>query len=225
MDGEQTTPRRALVVRGGWEGHEPRQTTDLAAAWLAEDGYSVRVEDTLAVYADEQLMADTDLVVQCWTMGQLRADEERGLLQAVERGCGLAGWHGGLCDAFRDAPGYQFMTGGQWVAHPGGAERDYTVRVAEHARADPIVTGVASFTIRSEQYYLHTDPSNEVLAETTFVDPPGAEWVDGCVMPVAWKRRYGEGRVFYTSLGHVAADFSVSEVATLLRRGMAWATR
>jgi type 1 glutamine amidotransferase len=218
------TPR-ALVVRGGWEGHEPKETSDLVIGWLREDGFEVAVEETLAVYADSTTMAEVDLVVQCWTMGHLEPAELAGLLQAVASGAGLAGWHGGLCDAFRDAPDYQFMTGGQWVAHPGGSDREYLVEIAPGREADPIVAGLSAFSICSEQYYLHVDPSNEVLAVTRFVDPPGAAWVDGCVMPVVWQRRYGEGRVFYSSLGHVAADFAVPEVATILRRGLIWAAR
>ena len=56
--------------------------------------------------------------------------------------------------------------------------------------------GITDFDYPSEQYYMHVDPANEVLATTTF-SGEHAPWIEGVVMPVVWKRRYGEGRVFY----------------------------
>ncbi len=129
-------------------------------------------------------------------------------------GVGLAGYHGGMCDAFRESADYQFMCGGQWVAHPGGVI-DYRVDVAKPD--DPIMQGISSFPYRSEQYYMHVDPSNEVLATTTF-SGEYASWTAGVVMPVVWKRKHGGGRVFFSSLGHVAAEFDVPEMKEILRR-------
>ncbi|MFI5368959.1 MAG: ThuA domain-containing protein, partial [Spirochaetia bacterium] len=145
--------------------------------------------------------------------------QEKGLLKAVESGAGIAGWHGGMGDSFRASTDYQFMVGGQWVAHPGGVI-PYRVNILQ--RPDPITRGITDFNMLSEQYYMHVDPSNEVLATTTF----GGDlhpWIAGTVMPVVWKRKYGNGRVFYCSLGHVAKDFEVPEAVTLVQRGMLWA--
>jgi type 1 glutamine amidotransferase len=211
----------ALIVAGGWEGHEPRQCAELFAGVLRGDGFAVEVAETLDVYLDRGKMRGLDLVVPIWTMGTITAEQEAGLLDAVHGGVGIAGWHGGMADAFRDNPRYQFMVGGQWVAHPGDVI-DYAVDIA--APEDPIVAGMGRFRMRSEQYYLHVDPSNEVLATTTF----GGEhlpWIAGTVMPVAWKRRWGEGRVFYCALGHKASDFDVPEAREMVRRGMRWAAR
>ncbi|KFC63499.1 Trehalose utilization [Devosia sp. LC5] len=71
---------------------------------------------------------------------------------------------------------------------------------------------------------MHVDPSNEVLATTTFTGEH-APWIDGVVMPVVWKRRHGAGRVFHCTLGHSVKEFDVPEMATILRRGMNWAAR
>ena len=144
-----------------------------------------------------------------------------GLLEAARSGVGVAGWHGGMCDSFRNNVDYQFMTGGQWVAHPGGVI-DYTVNIINHR--DPITKGLKDFKMNSEQYYMHTDPGNEVLATTTF-NAENCEWIEDTVMPVVWKRRYSKGRVFYTSCGHVAKDFDVPEVREIVKRGMLWAAR
>lgn len=212
---------RVLMVWGGWEGHEPRQCVERVAPVLEAAGFDVSISDSMDVYADAETMASFRLIVPCWTMGEIPPELEKGLLDAVLGGVGLAGWHGGLCDAFRNNPAYQFMTGGQWVEHPGGIV-DYAVNIIRPE--DPIVAGVDDFTMRSECYYLHVDPSNEVLATTTFTGDV-YPWIAGCVMPVVWKRRYGAGRVFYSSLGHVAADFSVPEVMEIMKRGCLWAAQ
>jgi hypothetical protein len=213
-------PRKsALVVWGGWEGHEPKRCVDIFVPWLREAGFEVEVATSLDVYRDRDRMAALDLVVQVYTMSTITPEQEKGLLEAVRGGVGLAGWHGGLADAFRNNTEYQFMVGGQWVAHPGGII-PYEVRIVKPN--DPITLGLAPFKMRSEQYYMHVDLINEVLATTTF-GGEHAPWIEGVVMPVAWKKRYGKGRVFYSSLGHVASDFSVPEALTIMKRGMLWA--
>ncbi|MBI2951705.1 ThuA domain-containing protein [bacterium] len=213
--------KSALMVHGGWQGHEPRQCVEVFAPFLRVQGYEVEIADTLDVYLDEAKMAALSLIVPVWTMGTIAREQEKGLLKAVRSGVGIAGWHGGMADAFRNNTEYQFMVGGQWVAHPGGII-DYKVRILNHD--DPITAGLRDFKMRSEQYYLHVDPSNEVLATTTF-SGEHAPWIEGCVMPVVWKRRWGQGRVFYCSLGHVARDFDVPEAREIVQRGLLWASR
>lgn len=191
---------------------------------LERAGFDLTVVGTLEVYEDKEVMAASDLVVQCWTMGEITEAQCRGLASAVGAGTGLAGWHGGLCDSFRASPEYQLITGGQWVAHPGG-QVDYAVDIVPEAAEDPIVAGLGRFEIHTEQYYMHVDPANEVLATTTFGPHEEPPVVQGVVMPVAWKRRWGRGRVFYCSIGHSPADFDVAEAATIVERGMLWASR
>jgi hypothetical protein len=134
---------------------------------------------------------------------------------------GLAGWHGGLADSFRNNPEYEFMVGGSWAAHPGGII-DYTVNIAK--RDDPVTKGLSDFRMHSEQYYMLVDPSVDVLATTTF-SGAAVPSIDGVVMPVVWKKLYGKGRVFNSTLGHVAADFNVPEAKDIMKRGMLWAAR
>ena len=214
--------KKAIMVWGGWEGHEPKQCVDIFAPILEEDGFAVTISDTLDTYKDRDLMAEQDLVVPAWTMGQIEGEQEQGLLAAVDSGVGIAGWHGCMADSFRNNTTYQFMVGGQFVAHPDGII-DYTVNIA--TPDDPIVAGLDDFQMHSEQYYMHTDPGNQVLATTTLEGRQSAPWVNGTVMPVVWKRAWGAGRVFYSSLGHVARDFDVPEAREIQRRGMLWASR
>lgn len=214
--------KKAIMVWGGWEGHEPKQCVDVFAPILEEEGFAVTISDTLDAYKDRDLMAEQDLVVPAWTMGQIEGEQEQGLLAAVERGAGVAGWHGCMADSFRNNTTYQFMVGGQFVAHPDGII-DYTVNIA--APNDPIVAGLDDFQMHSEQYYMHTDPGNQVLATTTLEGRQSAPWVNGTIMPVVWKRVWGAGRVFYSSLGHVERDFDVPQAREIQRRGMLWASR
>jgi type 1 glutamine amidotransferase len=213
--------RKALMVWGGWDGHEPKQCVDIFAPFLVAQGFDVRISDTLDVYLERDYMRALSLIVPVWTMGTITREQEQGLLSTIESGVGIAGWHGGMGDSFRNNCDYQFMVGGQWVVHPGGVI-DYRVNIIVHE--DPITKGLSDFDMHSEQYYMHVDPSNEVLATTTFRGDHCA-WIEGVVMPVVWKRRYGAARVFYSSLGHVAADFSVREAKEIVQRGMLWAAR
>jgi len=207
-----------LFVYGGWEGHDPVGCRDVLVPWMQSEGAQVIVSDSLGVYKDQTLMSRVDVIVQTWTMGSINADEERGLLQAVKGGAGMAGWHGGTGDAFRNNPEYQFMIGGQWVAHPGN-QTDYVVNITDHA--DPITKDIDDFPMRSEQYYMHVDPNVKVLATTRF-SGNGAPWIEGCIMPVVWKKHYGQGRVFYSSLTHTAADLKGPTLA-IMQRGICWA--
>ena len=215
--------KKALISWGGWDGHEPQECSAIVESILKAAGYDVETFASMDVYEDKEKMQSLDLVVPAWTMSQIAPEQHAGLLEAIKAGVGVAGWHGGVGDSFRNNTEFQWMVGGQWVAHPGGIV-DYTVNIIKHD--DPIVAGLSDFEMHSEQYYMHVDPGNEVLATTTFTGEHGdAPWVAGTVMPVVWKRMFGKGRVFYSSLGHVAQDFDVPEVKEILRRGMLWATR
>jgi type 1 glutamine amidotransferase len=210
----------ALIVWGGWPGHEPERCAGIVASMLEEEGFRVHIENSTAAFADPELKA-LSLIVPIYTRSTIEKHELANLTAAVRGGTGLAGFHGGMCDAFRDAVEYQFMCGGQWVAHPGNII-DFRVNILR--RDDPVMQDIDDFDYRSEQYYMHVDPSNQVLATTRFTGEH-ADWIEGTVMPVVWKRRHGAGRVFYSALGHVSAEFEVPQMRTILRRGMVWAAR
>lgn len=214
--------KKVLVTWGGWDGHEPKQCSEIVISILRNEGYQVNVFNTLDCYVDKEYMMSLDLIIPLWTMSQITKEQEDGLLEAVKSGVGIAGWHGGIGDSFRNNTEYQWMVGGQWVAHPGGVV-EYEVNIVK--KNDPILAGITDFKMHSEQYYMHVDPSNEVLATTTF-SGEYAEWIKGCVMPVIWKRMWGKGRVFYISLGHSATDFDrVPEIGEIVRRGILWASK
>jgi len=210
--------KKVLYVWGGWMGHEPDKCRDIFVPWMESEGAGVIVSDTLDAYLKNDLK-ELDLIIQSWTQGTITGQQERALETAVKGGVGIAGWHGGLGDSFRNSVEYQFMIGGQWVAHPGGVI-DYRVNITDHK--DPVTKGLTDFDMHSEQYYMHVDPNVKVLATTTYTDT-NASWIGGAVMPVVWKKVYGKGRVFYSSLGHVAADFKVPQALEIQKRGILWA--
>ncbi|HEN20499.1 MAG TPA: ThuA domain-containing protein [Desulfobacteraceae bacterium] len=212
--------KKVLYVWGGWDGHEPEQSVNIFVPWMESEGAKVTVSDTLDIYLNESFMQSLDLVIQIWTMGEISNEQEKGLLNAIKSGVGLAGWHGGLGDSFRQNVEYQFMVGGQWVAHPGGVI-NYRVNITDHN--DPVTKGLEDFDMHSEQYYMHVDPNVKVLAVTTF-SGEHAPWIDGCTIPAVWKKQYGKGRVFYSSLGHTMADFKVPEALEIQKRGIRWAS-
>ncbi len=212
--------REAMIVWTGWEGHDPERCAQIYRRWLHDEGFSVRIENEVKAFADPDIFK-LSLIIPIITMGEIGVNEAETLAKAIESGVGMAGHHAGLTNAFRASPEYHFVTGGYWVAHPGNII-DYRVNVTKPD--DPIMQGIADFDFTSEQYYMLVDPSNEVLATTSF-SGEHAYWTRGVVMPVAWKRNYGRGRVFYSALGHRASEFDVPEMATMVRRGMMWAAR
>lgn len=221
MDIDENTlqGKKVLYIYGGWEGHQPKECRDLFVPWLQSEGAEVFESDQLSCYEDSALMANIDLIIQHYTMGVISDSQEKALCNAVKRGVGLAGWHGGIGDSFRNNPNFQYMVGGQWVSHPGGIF-SYTVNITD--KEDPVTRGLQDFDIKSEQYYMHIDPNVKVLATTTFSGEHD-DWIKGAVIPVVWKKQYGEGRVFYSSLGHAATDFNVHEVFEIMKRGIRWA--
>jgi type 1 glutamine amidotransferase len=214
----------ALIVWGGWDGHQPEQVAEVFRGILAEDGFAVEVSSSLDSFNDQAKLAALDLIVPCWTAGVLKPEQQAALCGAVKGGVGIAGAHGGMCDAFRNSCEYQFMTGGQWVAHPGndGVKYIVEIKIKDH----PITKGVSDFQVSSEQYYMHVDPGIKVLASTKFPTPgaDGPHVPNGQIdMPVIWTKMYGKGRVFYHSIGHAASLLSDEPIKTITRRGFLWA--
>ena len=213
---------RALFICGGWAGHSPVETADLFMPILEERGFDVTLEHSLETYADVDFLKTFSVIVQSWTMGDILAEELRGLTQAVISGTGFAGWHGGIVDSFRIATDYLNMTGGQFVAHPHGI-REYQVTPVPSQADHPIMRGIEPFTVVSEQYWTLTDSLNTVLATTTIPKLPGDPWAAPIEVPVAWVRTWGAGRLFVNTIGHGTGDLSVEPVQEMMLRGIEWA--
>ncbi len=210
---------------GGWDGHEPQAVAEHFAALLRGEGFDVQLSDSLSPLEDREATAALDLFVPVITMSTIEPAQLESILSAViEHGTGIAGCHGGMCDAFRTEDRWQFMTGGQWVAHPGDSNVTYTVNLAE---PHELTSGMSDFQVTSEQYYLHVDPAVQVLATTDFPTPGvgGPHIHNPCKMPQVWVKRHGRGRVFYNALGHNRAVFDIPEATELMRRGFVWAAR
>jgi type 1 glutamine amidotransferase len=217
----------ALIVWGGWNGHQPKEVAEVFRGLLAGEGFNVEVSDTLDAFKDEAKLMNLDLIVPIWTMGEITGEQVNPVLKAVrDGGVGLAGCHGGMCDAFRKNCDWQFMTGGQWVAHPGNDGVKYKIHIKDPDH--PITKSMSDFDVASEQYYMHVDPAIRVLATTTYptAGVEGPHTPNGFIeMPQVWTKYYGKGRVFYNALGHHADIFDIPEAKELMRRGFKWAAK
>ncbi|BER91618.1 ThuA domain-containing protein [Atrimonas thermophila] len=243
--------KKALIVHGGWEGHDPIAISQLFCSMLEENGFEVEVANTLEAFQNEKHLLTLDLIIPHWTMGTINREQLLPVLKAVSSGVGIAGVHGGMCDSFHDSIDWHFLTGGQWVAHPGGPEIEYEVHFVPGS--SPIVNGLSDFKIKSEQYYMHVDPGVNVLAFTIFPIGSGPYIPDNDIrleensgfgiwnfekrgathgphvangpveMPVVWTKFFGRGRVFYCSIGHSARELEKEPLRTLLQRGFLWA--
>ena len=61
--------KSALVMWGGWNGHTPKETAEILAGKLKENGFDVRVENALKPLEDGEAMKKLNLIVPMWTMG------------------------------------------------------------------------------------------------------------------------------------------------------------
>ena len=210
--------KKALIFYGGWDGHDPEACATLFADELRKHDVEVTVSDHLDDLKDAETLKGYDLITPIWTMGEIEKESCGNLLAAVREGTGFGGFHGGMGDAFRGNLDYEWAVGGLFVGHPHIGE--YSVRLTE--KQHPITEGLpVEFSYRSEQYYMLTDPGNDVLADTVYTH-------DGrrTVMPVVWTRTLGKGRVFYSALGHQAQEFhDYPEVKDMTVRGLLWAMR
>jgi type 1 glutamine amidotransferase len=210
--------KRALLLYGGWDGHQPECFADFAEDKLLGDFDVVRSQDLEMLRPD--VLAGFDLLVPIWTFGEITDAQETALLSAVADGMGMVAWHGNA-SSFLDSRPHKLMLGGQFVAHPGGNYITYSVRFLGN---DPLVDGLKDVTITSEQYYFLIDPAVKVLA-TTGIDGGDMDWIADVRMPVAWKRKWGKGRVFYCGLGHTLDVLEEPCITTLLSRAVSWACR
>lgn len=219
--------KSALIVWGGWDGHEPDKVAALFHSILTGEGFQVEVADTLTAFEDYDKLSRLSLIVPIWTMGEIKHEQREPVVKAVrDDGVGLAGCHGGMCDAFRNDTDWQFMTGGQWVAHPGNDGVKYAVNLCRSV-SSPIIEGLPDFEVCSEQYYLHVDPGVQVLATCDFPAPGvgGPHEMNPCKMPTVWTKHFGKGRVFYNALGHHADILEAEVPRELMRRGFNWAAK
>ena len=212
--------RKALIVYGGWKGHDPDGVAQVFSEILKEENFDVTMSETLDSFAED--LSVYDLIVPIWTMGELSRDKEKNVCAAIASGVGIAGCHGGMCDAFRNSTDWQFMTGSQWVAHPGNSGVTYEVKV----KNSELTAGIGNFTVTSEQYYIHVDPAVKVFATTEFPTAEGNHTPNGKVeLPVVYTKLWGKGRVFYNSLGHNREIFAIPDARELMRRGFLYASR
>jgi uncharacterized protein len=148
------------------------------------------------------------------TQGGVLSDAELQSLQAfVRSGKGVVGIHGAT-DSFDDAgevEAYTDLIGGWFQSHPPRGEFPVTVKNTSH----PITREMKNFRVRyDERYVMKLADGLDVLLT---VD------VDGKEIPNTWTKDYGQGRVFYTGLGHDRTTFRNATFLSMVVRGIKWA--
>ena len=228
--------KNALVVRGGWDGHQPVETTNVFIPYLEANGFNVRIEESPAIYADVEYMATVDLIQQTNTMNVITREEFDGLQKAVIAGAGFAGWHGGIADSYRNNSDYLQMVGGQFASHPGKAPEErkgeqpdnympHTINMTELGKVHPITSGISDFDLVTEQYWVLHDDYNDVLATTTQKVRPWDAWNREITSPAIWTRNWGKGKIFVITCGHNLEIVTEKNVRTIIERGLLWASR
>lgn len=228
--------KQALVVRGGWDGHQPIETTDIFIPFLEQNGFKVRIENSPAIYADAEFMACVDLIQQTNTMNTIENEEFAGLQAAIVNGAGFGGWHGGIVDSYRNSSDYLQMLGGQFASHPGKLPEErndgqsdnfvpFTVNMTDLGRAHPITSDLSDFDLVTEQYWILHDDYNDVLATTTQKVRSGDPWSREITSPAIWTRNWGKGKIFVTTCGHNLEVVLDKNVRTVIERGLLWASR
>ena len=228
--------KNALVVRGGWDGHQPVETTNVFIPFLEANGFNVRIEESPAIYADAEYMATVDLIQQTNTMNVITREEFDGLQKAVIAGAGFAGWHGGIADSYRNNSDYLQMVGGQFASHPGKAPAErkgeqpdnympHTINMTELGKVHPITSGISDFDLVTEQYWVLHDDYNDVLATTTQKVRPWDAWNREITSPAIWTRNWGKGKIFVITCGHNLEIVTEKNVRTIIERGLLWASR
>ena len=226
--------KNIIYVYGGMNGHSPKESVNLFVPILEKEGAIVKVYDNFSVFEDEKLMNEADLIIQTFTDAfssdpRMNNEQFKGLREALINGTGFAGWHGGLGDSSPN-PLYHFIVGGDFVSHPGELKEMKTAKyeVKIYDSEDYITDGLSDFKIfGSEQYYMMIDPNVKVLAVSEFKLnnwPTNENEIKGSFMPVIWKKNYGKGRVFFSSIGHYLREFQIPEVLTMQMRGFRWAS-
>ncbi len=228
--------KQALVVRGGWDGHQPIETTDIFIPFLEQNGFKVRIENSPAIYADAEFMACVDLIQQTNTMNTIEKEEFAGLQAAIVNGTGFGGWHGGIVDSYRNSSDYLQMLGGQFASHPGKLPEEridgqsdnfvpFTVNMTDLGKAHPITSDLSDFDLVTEQYWILHDDYNDVLATTTQKVRSGDPWSREITSPAIWTRNWGKGKIFVTTCGHNLEVVLDKNVRTVIERGLLWASR
>jgi type 1 glutamine amidotransferase len=160
----------------------------------------------------------------------------QGLRLAIQAGTGMAGWHGGIADSYRNSSDYLHLIGGQFACHPGkhpdeciGEQSDnyvhYRVNMLPSAAEHPITHGLSDFDLVTEQYWVLSDDYIDVLATTTQAVREWDPWTRPVVSPAVWTRQWGKGRIFVCTPGHRVEVLKDPNVRTIIERGMLWASR
>ncbi|XOV81012.1 MAG: ThuA domain-containing protein [Aestuariibacter sp.] len=203
-----------LLLYGGWEGHLPRKMAEIFRQRFSGQ-YDIKLHSSLDYLLSPEIY-EFDAIIPLWTQGELSPAQESAFSAAISYGLGLIAWHGSA-DAFRCNQQFKMMLGGTFISHPGDKVHYPVVPVTNPQIS---IVDMPVFELESEQYYMHVDPSVNWVAETVFTSS-NRPW-HKVRMPVSWTKMWGQGRVFYTAIGHDVESFEHDAALKLLGKGIEW---
>ncbi|HXG65249.1 MAG TPA: ThuA domain-containing protein [Blastocatellia bacterium] len=186
--------------------------------------YEATVTQDCSVISREGLKPYSAVVF--YTTGELpiSAEQKAAFLDFIKSGKGLVGIHSAT-DTFYQWPEYGEIIGGYFDGHPWHQEVTVKVENKNHPATKHLGE---SFKITDEIYQFKNYSRDRVKVlltlDTSSVDltKKGVKRTDGD-FALAWYRPYGQGRVFYTALGHRPEVWQDERFQQHLLGGLLWA--
>jgi len=218
-----------LIVSGGRHPYE--ESTPLLLEFLRENGHEAQISEDPSILTTPAMQEFDALVFNTRREQEitLAQEEQVALTQYVGGGKGFVCLHISGCRP-ESWPEYHDVTGGGWISgescHPPYGQFSVNVSNSEH----PCAQGISDFVTNDELYIqLGWKSGNEVfltaeLEEGTHVFAGRPMLMAGGTYPMAWTRKYGNGKVFKTTLGHNGLSFQNEQFQRLVLNGVNYVT-
>jgi uncharacterized protein len=205
-----TGPRRVEILFLGNAGkdHDSTRSAPILKAALAQYGFNFSYATDLADLNAANL-GQYDAVMLAGSDGVLSPAQERALVDFVANGKGLLAIHA-AASSFTASPTYAALIGGRAQTGTAG---DIGASVANASHA--VTSGLQPFQISDESLTFTATAADR----TVLLNRGGAQSPE----PLAWVRSQGQGRVFYTALGHDERSWSNAGFQQLLKNAISWA--
>jgi type 1 glutamine amidotransferase len=185
--------------------------------------FEVTATEDMSVFTTQTLKRYATVIF--YTSGELpmSVSQKEALLDFVRSGRGFVGVHSAT-DTFYTWPDYLDLLGGYFNEHPW--HQEVTIEVVDPS--NPLVAFLGSSWQIEDEIYQISDfdyPGSHVLLR---LDETSVDLTRSGVhrrfygWPLAWTRPYGQGRVFYTALGHEASVWRDPRYQQILLNAILW---
>ena len=192
--------------------------------------WSIAFTDNAAVFNAAQLKRFDAIVWNNVSGDVLTIEQRRDFKSYIENGGGFAGLHGSGGDPYYDWDWYaDSLIGARFLSHPMTPQFQMAKLKVDDSK-DPIVKGLQpEWSMSDEWYSFHSDPRKSgshvlvTLDESTYSPMSGKNDLHMGDHPIAWKQCVGNGRSFYSAIGHRPESYSEPNTKLLMEQGIVWA--